>query len=102
MYKVVVAPVTSDMLTEYAVQIAVDNGIECALRLADAFDEAVESLRELPQRGVRNLSYIPARYHVIPFWKHLWLVYQIQLKEHTVYMDYLIDDRSDYGRLFQQ
>ena len=101
MYKVVVDPRTSDMLTEYARKFAGDNGIECAMRLVDAFDEAVNSLKELPQRCVKKLSYIPARYHIIPFWKHLWLVYQIDFEERMVYIDYMVDDRSDYGRLFQ-
>lgn len=101
MYKVVVAPVTSELLTGYAGKFAADNGIECTMSLIDAFEKAVASLTEMPQRGVRKLSYIPARYHTISFWKHLWLVYQINCDENIVYIDYLIDDRSDYGRLFR-
>lgn len=85
---------------EYAVKCAEDNGTDCALRLADSFDKVVDSLQELPERGVKKLRYIPSRYHIIPFWRHLWLVYQIDHKELVVYIEYLIDDRSNYGRLF--
>lgn len=100
MYSVVVAPSLSEVLIDYAQKCAMDNGEECGLRLVDSFDHAVASLKEMPQRGSRKLAYIPSRYRIISFWKHLWLVYQIGQMEETVYIDYLIDDRSDYGRLF--
>lgn len=101
MYDVVVAPSVSEVLVRYAEKCALDNGIECALHLADSFDQAVDSLKEMPHRGARNLEYIPRRYRSITFWKHLWLVYQIGEQERKVYIDYLLDDRSDYGRLFK-
>lgn len=50
---------------EYAVKCAEDNGTDCALRLADSFDKVVDSLQELPERGVKKLRYIPSRYHII-------------------------------------
>lgn len=99
MYNVVVAPIVSEILIEYAKKFALDNGMECSLNLVDSFDKVIESLKELPQRGTRKLEYIPSRYHVITFWKHLWLVYQID--SNMVYIDYIIDDRSDYGRLLK-
>lgn len=101
MYNVVVAPSVSEALVEFAEKCALDNGVECALHLADSFDHAVESLKEMPHRGAKNLEYIPKRYRIITFWRHLWLVYQIGEKERTVFIDYLLDDRSDYGRLFK-
>lgn len=101
MYRVVVAPIVSDILLGYADRFAIDNGLECATNFVEAFDETVDSLKELPQRGVNKLRYIPACYHMIPLWKHLWLVYQINEADKKVYIDYLIDDRSDYGRLFK-
>lgn len=100
MYNVLVTPSVSDILIDYTRRFAMDNGIDCANRFTDSFDKAVDSLSEIPQRGVRKLKYIPYRYHIIPFWKHLWLVYQISEKTRVVYIDFLIDDRSDYGKLF--
>lgn len=99
-YKVEVAPRVSDILIRYAEKFASDNVIECALNLTNSFDEAVDSLAEMPERGVRKIKYIPKRYHIINFWKHLGLVYQISEMNHTVYIDFLIDDHSDYGKLF--
>ena len=100
MYNVLITPLVSDILIDYARRFALDNGIECANKFTDSFDHAVESLTEIPQRGVRKLKYIPSRYRIIPFWKHLWLVYQIDENAKEVYVDFLIDDRSDYGKIF--
>lgn len=102
MYEVVVAPVVSEMLIDHAQQFASEHGMECALKLMDSFDCTMESLKEMPQRGIRKLAYIPSRYYLITFWKHLWFVYQIDVRNNKVYIDYMIDDRSDYGRLFSR
>lgn len=102
MYEVIVAPVLSDMLIDYAQQIASEHGMECALKLIDSFDNATESLKEIPQHGIRKLAYIPSRYYLITFWKHLWFIYQVDAQNNKEYIDYMIDDRSVYGRLFNQ
>ena len=101
MYSVLVAPNVSEILVEYASKFAIDNGIECATKLVDNFDKVIISLQELPQRGVRKLAYIPDRYHIINIWPHLWLVYQIDNQNQKIYIDYLINDRSNYGVLFK-
>ena len=100
MYNVVVTPEVTDILIGYAQKCAIDNGIECATNLVDSFDKAINSLETLPKRGIKKLQYIPAKYHIITFWKHLWLVYPVDHDNFTVYIDYLIDDRSNYRRLF--
>ncbi|MGL6202122.1 MAG: hypothetical protein ACRC3H_24675 [Lachnospiraceae bacterium] len=50
MYEVVVAPIASEILTEYAGRCAAD--VECAMRLVDCYDKAIGSLREMQQRGL--------------------------------------------------
>ena len=101
MYNVVVSPAATNVLINYATKCAVDNGEECAYRLVDSFDKAVLSLEDLPERATRKLLYIPSKYRIITFWKHLWLVFQVNKKDITVYIDYVIDDRSVYEALFK-
>lgn len=101
MYNVVVSPTATNILINYAKKFAVDNGEECAYRLIDSFDQATLSLQNMPERATRKLPYIPSKYRIIPFWKHLWLVFQINKKDNTVLIDYIIDDRSSYERFFQ-
>ena len=74
-----------------------DNGSDCALRLLDAYDESIDALTNTPDRGCR-LEDIPAKYRAISFWPHLWLVYMVDGQ--TVYIDLIIDDRQNYGKLF--
>lgn len=102
MYEVVVAPAVSEMLIDYARQFASEHGADCSMKFVNSFDSAVDSLKEMPQRGIRKLAYIPSRYYLISFWKHLWFVYQIDVPSNKVYIEYIIDDRSDYGRLFSK
>ena len=73
---------------------------ELGNRFVDAFVEAKESLETLPERGTRRLRFLPAIYRLIPFWPHLWLIYRVGKKEKVVYIDLMVDDRSDYGSLF--
>lgn len=101
MYKVVVSPAATNVLLNYAKRFAVDNGEECAYRLVDSFDQAVESLESMPERAMRKLPYIPSKYRIITFWKHLWLVFQINNNDNTVKIDYVIDDRTSYEVLFK-
>lgn len=41
MYKVDISPSANSVLEDYSFRCARDNGMECALRLLDAFDEKV-------------------------------------------------------------
>lgn len=101
MYNVVVSPTATNVLINYAKKFAVDNGEECANRLVDSFDQTVLSLNDMPERAIRKLLFIPSKYHIIPFGKHLWLVFQINKRENVVFVDYVIDDRSSYDLLFK-
>ena len=101
MYDVVVSPTATNVLINYAKKFAVDNGEECANRLVDSFDQAVVSLKNMPERAIRKLPFIPSKYRIISFWKHLWLVFHINKRKSVVYVDYVIDDRSSYDMLFK-
>lgn len=97
MYKVEVSPAANSVLEEYTFRCARDNGEECALRLLDAFDEKVNYLEITPLMGCARLKYIPPKYRVITFWPHLWLVFQVQEENNCVKIEYIIDDRQNYG-----
>lgn len=97
MYKVDVSPAAKSVLEEYVFLCAEDNGTECALRLLDAFDCRVSALESAPWIGCARLKYVPAKYRVILLWEHLWLVYQIRESENCVKIEYIIDDRQNYG-----
>lgn len=97
MYKVDVSPAANEVLGEYTFRCAKDNGEECALRFLDAFDEKVGCLETTPMIGCARLRYISSKYRVIAFWPHLWLVFQVKEEEKCVKIEYIIDDRQNYG-----
>lgn len=97
MYKVDVSPAANSVLEEYSFRCAKDNGVECALRLLDAFDDRVAYLEITPLIDCARLKYIPSKYRVITFWPHLWLVFQVKEEEACVKIEYIIDDRQNYG-----
>lgn len=97
MYKIDVSPAANSILQEYTFRCARDNGEDCALRLLDAFDEKITFLENTPQIGCARLRYVPAKYRVLNFWPHLWFVFQIKEEESCVKIDYIIDDRQNYG-----
>ena len=97
MYKVDVSPSANSVLEDFSFCCARDNGMECALRLLDAFDEKVSYLETTPIIGCARLRYIPSKYRVITFWPHLWLVFQIKENEKCVKIEYIIDDIQNYG-----
>lgn len=97
MYKVEVSPAAYEVLGEYVFRCAKDNGEECALRLLDAFDDKVGDLENTPLIGCARLRYIPSKYRIITFWPHLWLVFQVKEEEKCVKIEYIIDDRQNYG-----
>ncbi len=95
MYNVKISPAAKAVLEEYTQQCARDNGVECALRLLDAYDKTVALLEMTPYIGCARLRYVPEKYRVTKFWAHLWFVFQ--LYENEVKIDYIIDDRQNYG-----
>ena len=99
-YRVDVSPKAQEQLVAKASEYAIMQDEALDNRVVDAFVEAKESLETLPERGTRRLRFLPAIYRLIPFWPHLWLIYRVGKKEKVVYIDLMVDDRSDYGSLF--
>lgn len=97
MYNVDISPAANAVLEEYSVQCARDHGAECALRFLDAFDDKVTYLETTLMIGCARLKYVPPKYRVITFWPHLWLVFQIKEEDNCVKIEYIIDDRQNYG-----
>ena len=81
MYKVDVSPAANAVLEDYVDRCHADNGLECAMRLLDSYDEKISYLENQPLIGCDRLKYIPARYRVLNFWQHLWFVFQIKEEE---------------------
>ena len=97
MYNVDISPAANEVLEEYTFRCANDNGKECAMKLLDAFDEKISFLENTPLIGCARLRYIPSKYRVLNFWPHLWLVFQVKESEQCVKIEYIIDDRQNYG-----
>ncbi len=97
MYQVDISPDAKTVLNYYVELCLRDNGEDCALRLLDSYDQGISYLEETPEIGCARLAYIPRKYRVLNFWPHLWLVFQIYTKESTVKIEYIIDDRQNYG-----
>ena len=97
MYKVDISPTANSVLEEYTFRCSNDSGTDCALRLLDSFDSKVSYLESTPMLGCARLKYILSKYRVINFWTHLWLVYQVKDKDKCVKIEYIIDDRQNYG-----
>ena len=99
MYEVQIQPNVDNELVDFAIRCTLEHGEECAERMIRSFEKSISLLEDFPQRGVKRLKYIPNRYRAVTFWEHKWLLYQIDEAGKTVYVDYLIDDRSSYGAL---
>ncbi len=101
MYDVVVSPKALEIFEHYAYLCLKDNGMECAERYMDAYDKTIDSLEKMPYLGCGRLNDIPEKYRALKYWQHLWLVYQICESSKKVFIDYIIDDRQNYGRFLK-
>ena len=97
MYNVIVSSEAEDILVQYTIACNMDNGPDCARRLVASYEKGISLLEFSPMRGCARLKYVPKKYRVTNFWPHLWFVFQISENEKTVYIDYIIDDRQNYG-----
>ena len=77
---------------------SIDSVAEC---LTVEFQKAAKSLEQMPQRCPwLKGEYIPRNvYRFILFEKRYMLIFQIV--DHTVYADYVVDCRQDYGWLLR-
>ncbi|MCD8115886.1 MAG: type II toxin-antitoxin system RelE/ParE family toxin [Oscillospiraceae bacterium] len=99
-YHVVVSNQAAKMLVSHAAFLARVSP-EAAERLTDAFEKTAGSLAIMPQRCPwLAAAYIPKNeYRFILFEKWYMLVFRVI--DNTVYIDYTIDCRQDYGWLIR-
>lgn len=97
-YHVVVSERATKMLVSHAAFLA-QVSPEAAERLVASFEEAANSLEYMPHRCPwLTGEYIPRNaYRFLLFEKRYLLIFQIQ--DNTVYADYVVDCRQDYGWL---
>ena len=98
-YRVIVSKRASQMLVECAAFLA-QVSVPAAERLIDDFEITVGSLESFPLRcSVFSAEYIPKNsYRYIIFGKRYCALFQI--KDDTVFVDYVLDCRADYSWLF--
>ncbi len=91
------ARATSDMVSHVSFLAKVSTS--AAKKLAQDFRIAAESLERLPLRNpFLTGEYLPQnKYRYLIFAKRYLLIYQV--KNDTVFVDYVLDCRQDYGWL---
>ena len=99
-YSVIISEKAKKMLVSHAAFLA-NVSPTAAEKLVDDFQTTALSLQNMPNRCPWfSGAYIPKhQYRYIMFGKRYMLIYQIVDK--TVYVDYCIDCRQDYGWLFK-
>ena len=94
-YKVIISTRAARMLVSHASFLGKVSR-SAAEKLVTDFEEAAQSLSTLPHRcpWLRG-DFIPAnKYRFLLFQKRYMMIYQV--KDDTVYVDYVIDCRQDY------
>lgn len=99
-YKVVVSQRATQMLVSHAAFLA-KVSTEAAEKMTQEFEEAARSLETMPQRCPwLSGPYIPKNmYRFLLFGKRYMIIFQVA--DDTVYADYVLDCRQDYGWLFR-
>ena len=94
-YTIIVSERAKQMLVSHAAFLA-QTSVKAAQRLAESFEKTANSLEFMPQRRAwLTNEFIPRNmYRYILFEKRYMLIFQI--KDNTVYVDYVIDCRQDY------
>ena len=97
-YKVIISDRARQMLASHILFLAQKNPAS-ARRKKNELIDAIRSLSTMPERfPFLNTQFIPAnKYHKMYVEKWYLIIYQI--KEQTVYVDYIIDCRQDYDWL---
>lgn len=94
-YTIIVSECAKQMLVSHAAFLA-QTSVKAAQRLADSFEKTANTLEFMPQRCAwLTNEFIPRNmYRYLLFEKRYMLIFQI--KDNTVYVDYVIDCRQDY------
>lgn len=97
-YKVIVADRARQMLAVH-VRFLAQKSPSAARRTKNELMGAIRSLSAMPERfPFLNAEFIPLnKYHKMFVEKWYLILYQI--KDQTVYVDYIVDCRQDYGWL---
>lgn len=99
-YDVKVSPRALRQLTEHAQFIAEVNET-AALHLINAFSEAADSLKKMPERcpAVRDDIFPVNRYRKLLFSNHFLAIYTVDTT--AVYIEYVVDCKQDYQWLIK-
>ena len=97
-YKIIVSDRSRQMLANH-VQFMAQKSPSTAHRVKNELMNAIRSLHEMPERfSFLEAEFIPTnKYHKMFVEKWYLILYQI--KDRTVYVDYIVDCRQDYGWL---
>lgn len=100
-YRVLVSDRARQMLTSH-VRFLAPKSPTAARKAKNDLMDAISSLYELPERfPFFTAEFIPPnKYHRMFVQKWYLILYQI--KDQTVYVDYIVDCRQDYGWLVRQ
>jgi plasmid stabilization system protein ParE len=100
-YKVIVSDRARHMLTGH-VRFLAQKSPAAAREVKDNLMDAIRSLHQMPERfPYLSAEFIPPnKYHKMFVEKWYLILYQV--KDQTVYVDYLVDCRQDYGWLVRQ
>ena len=99
-YKVIISDRAKEMLGMHIRFLAQVNKT-AATKLKNRLVEEIRSLQDMPQRyPFFNENYIPAnKYHKLSIENRYLVLYQI--KDDTVYVDWIVDCRQDYQWLLK-
>ena len=99
-YKVIISERAKEMLGMHIRFLAQVNK-SAAIKLKNRLIDEIRALQEMPQRyPFFNENYIPAnKYHKL--YVENWLLVLYQIKDDTVYVDWIVDCRQDYQWLLR-
>jgi len=99
-YKVIISDRSRQMLASH-VRFMAQNSPPASRKVKDELMEAIRSLKEMPERfPFFGGGYIPPnKYHKMFVQK--WYLFLYQIKDQTIYVDYIVDCRQDYGWLIR-
>lgn len=94
-YKVIVSDRTRQMLADH-VRFMAQKSPSAARKVKNELMDAIRSLYQMPERfPFLEVEFIPSnKYHKMFVKKWYLILYQV--KDQTVYIDYIIDCRKDY------
>lgn len=97
-YKVIVSDRARQMLAGH-VRFMVQKSPDAARKVKNDLMSSIRSLNQMSERfPFLDAEFIPLnKYHKMYVEKWYLILYQI--KDHTVYVDYIVDCRQDYGWL---